>query len=169
MHHRRTIVARAGLARYLAGMPTLAFFPWAQLAEPVDVGRFSLIPMAVAEKSGAVPAKLVAAVHSVLAPYQARPNAKLDRVPLLHRIGTDVCGELDDDAAADLFAFRTRLAFAALASRDFFASSSYCNSDNFQLVAQGFSTDNAATARFAIWCRRHLDTSSVPITSRRPR
>jgi hypothetical protein len=132
---------------YFAHMPTLAFFPWAQIDEPFEVGGFALTPMVRAQQLGAIPAELLPAVRAVLVPYQVQPDAKLDRVPLLYRTGRGVCDDLDDDTAADLFAFRLRLAFAALAARDFFAGSSYCNSDNFELVAQGFSLELAgATA-----------------------
>ncbi|MCA2991878.1 hypothetical protein [Gemmatimonas sp.] len=126
-------------------MPMLPFLPWATISEPLRFGDFHLMPLGVAINEGAVPATMVDPVMAVLAAYGKTRPVDAASVPLMHRHDMAALADLTDEQVTDYFGFRLRLTFAAIASRRFF-DHRYLNSDNLQLVIQGFEPDRAGGA-----------------------
>lgn len=126
-------------------MPTLSFFPWMTISEPIQAGQFRIISCGSAQYSGAIPAELHEAVAAVLVPYGKTRRVDRDRVPLLWYGEAGIVDDPSDPVIGRCFEFRQRVAFALLAARRFF-SHRYANGDNAQLVVQRFSPEHAGGA-----------------------
>jgi hypothetical protein len=142
-------------------VPTLCFFPWATITEPLQFGDFHLVPFGAAMESKQIPEDLAPAAAVVLGTYRQRP-AGLDAVPLLHQAERDIVADLKDEQMVDYFDFRTRLTFAVLAAREFFTHR-YTNGDHVRLVVQRFTREQAGGA--AVLSRRR-DGSHMAYISR---
>lgn len=129
------------VAVYLWPMPTLAFFPWGRIDEPLTFGGFRLVPLVTAVQAGSLDPSLHDAAQAILEGYGHRRAVDRRHVILLQREHATLTGELDDDAVADLYAFRTRLTFASLAARPYF-DHRYWNSESLQLVIRTFTSDS---------------------------
>lgn len=87
-------------------MPTLSFFPWMTLSEPLRAGRFQLIPCGTAIASGAIPADLHEAVAAVLVPYGKTRRVDRLSVPLLRHDGVGIVDDPDEELVARYFRIR---------------------------------------------------------------
>lgn len=126
-------------------MPMLAFLPWTTATESLFFGRFRAAPVAAALGSGDVPEEHADAIRTILASYEKKRRVDQDSVTLIRREDRSFTDNLSDEEVTEYFGFRTRLAFAVLAARRFFAHR-YANSDNVTLVIQGFTPERAGGA-----------------------
>jgi len=142
-------------------MSMLCFLPWTGITERLAFGSFHLAPSGEAFASGEIPADLREPVNAVLEAYGFRRDVDRARVPLLRHEGLTFTADLTEEQVAEYFEFRTRLAFAALAARQFFGLR-YCNSDNLRLVVQGFTPERAGGALITSRRRDGEQRSIVP-------
>jgi hypothetical protein len=116
-------------------MPMIAFFPWAELNERFVAGEFTVAPFSVAALL--MPTDHATAVREVIAAYDKSDDDVIARVPVLFRTIAGPTEEVPDEGVGALFQMGEMVAFAALASRQFFAHA-YWNRESFHLVVQGF-------------------------------
>jgi len=117
-------------------MPQLAFFPWIELGDDLDVGSYSLKRF----KPGSLPSVddgLRATLDSVLAPYRDTSGRPVGSSVIL-TAGRGLTDALSAEDREDLFCFAELFSFAALATREFFTQDHYFNRDYLRLVIQGF-------------------------------
>lgn len=117
-------------------MPHLAFFPWIELEDDIDVGGYSLKRF----RRGNLPRvdeECRATLDSVLEPYRDTADKPVGSAVILHRTDRGLTDALSDRDRGDLFHFAELFAFAALAAREFFISD-YVNRDHLGLVIQTF-------------------------------
>ena len=117
-------------------MPQVAFFPWIDLEDDLNIGSYSLKRF----RPGSLPSvdeDLRATLDSVLAPYRDTADRPVGSAVIVStdRGVTDALSAEDRD---DLFCFAELFAFAALAMREFFTQDYYFNRDYLRLVVQGF-------------------------------
>lgn len=129
----------------LHSMPAIAFLPWAKAEERLRFGHFHIAPLAAVVADGEIPSELGAAITAILKSYGKKRAVDRSSVPLIRRDDMTLTAEMSDDIAADYFAFRLRLAFSALAARQFFGHR-YWNADNVRLVLQAFTPEGAGGA-----------------------
>ena len=118
-------------------MPQLAFFPWLELEDDIDIGGYSLKRF----KPGSLPRVdegLRATLDFVLAPYRDTSDNPVESAVILNRNGRGLIDDLSEEDRDDLFRFAELFAFAALAAREFFISA-YFNRDHLRLIVQAFS------------------------------
>jgi hypothetical protein len=121
-------------------MPVLAFLPWATTTRPLRFGKFVLLPFEEVlrqqqQQPDIVPPEVIDAAEAILEGYgHVRPVDRA-RVAVLQVEGRPVLDDLTDAEIGAVFAFRQRLAFAALARRDYFGLR-YSNADALRLVVQ---------------------------------
>ena len=117
-------------------MRHLAFFPWIELENDIDVGGYSLRRFT----PGSLPRVdegLRAVLDAVLAPYRDTENNPVQSAAILSCNGRSLTDGLSEGDRDDLFRFAELFAFAALAAREFFTSH-YFNRDHLRLVIQAF-------------------------------
>jgi len=85
-------------------------------------------------------------IDSILEPYIAHGTQPIERATIIAIGGSDLTRDLTDDEINAVFAFSELLAFAGLATRQFFSQSEYCNRDVFQLVVQRYSEPKGGAA-----------------------
>jgi hypothetical protein len=144
----------------------LSFFPWVTITERLRFGSFHLVPCAEAIAVGEIPADLAEAVAAVLTSFGHKRAVDQASIPLLRRDGADLVSDLNDEQVREYFEFRTSLAFAALAAREFFGFN-YWNSDNLRLVIQGFTPEQAGAALVASRRRDGQSHNLIPKGARR--
>ena len=118
-------------------MPQLAFFPWLELKDDIDIGNYSLQRF----KPGSLPEVdegLRATFDSVLAPYRDTSDNPVESAVILNRNGRGLIDDLSEEDRDDLFRFAELFAFTALAAREFFISP-YFNRGHLRLIIQAFS------------------------------
>src|SRR4051812_33966058 len=100
-------------------MPMVAFFPWATVTERLSAGSFQIVPCA---EVLALPSSAPNhdAVTAILENYGHRRPVDRRNVPLLVCNADEPFADLTSDQIAAAFDFRLRLAFSALAGREFF-------------------------------------------------
>lgn len=132
-------------------MPAIAFFPWAQIDELVEVGPVRLLPYVRGKLAGDRPHASQRDIDGVLAAYAIHGQQRVRQAALLE-VGDWRTGTEADAAVSDLFGARRALGFAALADRRLFTHFEYCNFDTYMLIVQRFQT--GATDSFAFTTRR---------------
>jgi hypothetical protein len=139
----------------------IAFMPWATVQEPTRFGEFEIMPFESAATAGAVPDELIEAIGAIFRAHGYEQQVDWERRPIVRALTSGFVDDLDADTRREYFAFRTRLAFAGLAKRQFFGHR-YCNGDNLQLVIQAFTPDHAGGAAIR---RRRRDGYGVNIVA----
>lgn len=134
-------------------MSTLAFFPWLQLKNAIDVEPAHLIQY----RRGREPAGLsLAAVDTVTEPYVSARNRPVRGATLLRYDDNDLLDDIADETIPELFELAALVCTSGLAARVFFAWK-YWNSDNFQFTVQRFDDP----ARGSLIETRRLDGSQT--------
>jgi hypothetical protein len=126
-------------------MPSIAFLPWATADERMQFGAFHIVPLSAAQIDGQMPDELQPAITAILESYGKKRPVDRASVPVIKRDELTFTAEMSDDIAATYFDFRIRLAFCALAARQFFGHR-YWNADNVRLVVQAFTPEGAGGA-----------------------
>ncbi len=142
-------------------MPMVAFAPWVTVTQRMQVGDFEIVPFDDAVSKGEISTKLISAIGAIFKAHGYERQVDWERRVLLRLASRGLLDDLSPDEMRDYFVFRTRLAFATLADRQFFGLR-YCNADNLQLVVQAFTPDSAGGA--AIQTRRR-DGSALNIVA----
>lgn len=117
-------------------MHQLAFFPWIELEDDNDVGRYSLKRFRRGYLPG-VGEECRATLDSVLEPYRDTAHEPVASAVILHRRDRGLTDDLSEGERDDLFRFAELFAFAALANREFFITD-YFNRDYLGLTIQAF-------------------------------
>lgn len=118
-------------------MPQLAFFPWLELEDDIEIGGYSLKRFT----PGSLPRvdeEFRATLDSLLAPYRDTSDNPVEFAVILNRNGRSLIDDLCEGDRGDLFRFAELFAFTALAAREFFISD-YFNRDHLRLIIQAFS------------------------------
>lgn len=116
-------------------MPSVAFLPWATTEARLRFGAFHIVPLAAAQAVGQIASQIEAAITAILESYRRQRAANRASVPLLRRDELSLTVEMSDDVAAMHFDFRLRLAFSALAARQYFGVR-YRNADSVRPSAR---------------------------------
>ena len=119
-------------------MSMLVFFPWLEMRGQGEIANLRLMEY----KRGELPAGSGTAIQqeidSILELYIAHGTRPIERATIIAMGGSDLTHDLEDDEINAVFAFSELLAFAGLATRQFFSQFEYCNRDVFQVVVQQF-------------------------------
>ncbi|MXW67395.1 MAG: hypothetical protein F4Z72_10400 [Gemmatimonadales bacterium] len=118
-------------------MPQLAFFPWIDLEDDVEIGSYSL-KRYMRESLPAVNEECRTTLDSVLAPYRDAWDDPVGSAVMLNRKGRGLTDDLSGEDRDDLFRFAELFSFVALAVREFFVRDYYYNRENLRLVIQAF-------------------------------
>jgi hypothetical protein len=140
-------------------VPTLIFFPWLRLQEPLQIGTYRWVPY---EPENEWPLD----VRQILNVYRTSAGGQLEWATLLE-IDGQIGGELDDKTHREALALREVVSFAALRARSYFSPTGYVNDHTFKLVAQNYvpgSPGRASTSRRRDGRARtyHLDDPGIP-------
>lgn len=126
---------------------TIAFFPWVHIEEPLTVGRLRLLPYERGRLPGDGPNVAQKDIDAILRAYAVRKNRVVQKATLLElgrwRLGQDAKRQVDA-----LFAARELVAFSALAERQLFRRSNYCNFDTYALTIQQYREGSAGAFSF---------------------
>jgi hypothetical protein len=127
-------------------MSMLVFFPWLATRGQGEITNLRLMEY----KRGELPAGSGTAIQQeidrVLEPYIAHGMRPIERATIIVVGGSDLTRDLEDDEINAVFAFSELLAFAGLATRQFFNQFEYCNRDLFQVVVQRYSEAKGGAA-----------------------
>lgn len=140
-------------------MPQLAFFPWIKLECDIAAGEYSLRRFVRGRRPGP-DGDCQETLDAILAPYRDLEGKPVKTAVILAPQGQELTADLSEENRADLFVVAELFAFAALASRDFFAWN-YCNRDDLRLVIQAF-TDPRGGAFMEL--RRRDGTKGARVT-----
>jgi hypothetical protein len=120
----------------------LLFFPWITLDEPLEIGRFRLIPI---DLSLDWPTDIQCAANPISILKILDQYRKSSRLPITNAVLAQVDGvpighEFDESTRSALFRLSTHLAVSGLSERHFGAGGldNYCASGHFQLLIQSF-------------------------------
>lgn len=119
-------------------MSMLAFFPWLQIREAVQVDRFHLVPFNKGRGPCEPGGEEQRILDAALAPYRAFTNP-INLATLVRLDGKPYTSDLTETERNDLFVFSQLVTMGGLAAREFFGHSGYCNAADFAFVIQGFS------------------------------
>lgn len=151
-------------------MSMLAFFPWLANREAMSAGEFQLVPYKRSAEPEGAGTPLQAALDLVTSPYCLTPSRPVHRAVVITRNDRAISADINDDEITDYFVFSDLLAFAGLASRQYFGQE-YCNRDCFRLIIQGFrphSTSVAITSRRRDGSLTSVHTSGTLIVPKPP-
>src|SRR5262245_52152096 len=127
-------------------MSMLVFFPWLAMRGQGGITHLRLMEY----KRGELPAGSGTAIQqeidSVLEPYIAHGMRPIEQATIIAIGGSDLTRDLADDEINAVFAFSELLAFAGLATRQFFSQFEYCNRDVFQVVVHRYSEAKGGAA-----------------------
>lgn len=120
-------------------MGMLAFFPWLEIPEEIQVDRFVLIPFRRGKLPGGTGSKLQLTLDAILEPYMVAPDRSVSAATLVMMKGRGLTEELAQEDINELFLFSEIVAFSGLASREYFGSGLYyVNRDHFTFMVQSF-------------------------------
>ncbi len=123
-------------------MSMLAFFPWLE-TQKLKIEDYALIPYERGKQPGGI---LQSQIDTVLLPYMNGTNPVV-KATLLQLEGKELTQDLSEDERIEMFEFAELLAFAGLASRQYFNSLfGYTNRDASTLIIQGFSEASGGAA-----------------------
>lgn len=142
----------------------LAFFPWWDIGNPLEIDSLRLLPYEYGKQPGDIGSIAQKDIDGVLGSYRNLPRTRIRKATLLEVNGWR--SGLEPDAfLGSMFDAREVIAFSALSERQLFVSSySYCSFDTFSLVVQRY--DPAAPERFAYSTRRRDGGTTNLWTSR---
>lgn len=127
-------------------MSTLVFFPWLKMSGQGEIANLRLMEY----KRGKLPAgsgtPLQQEIDSILEPYRAHGQRPIDGATILVVGESGLTRELAEEEIDAVFAFAELLAFAGLATRQFFSQFEYSNRDLFQVVVQRYSEAKGGAA-----------------------
>ena len=129
-------------------MSVLFFFPWVSTQVPLQLGSLSLIPFVRGQAPGELHGIYQATVDVILSNYgdlafppEPSPFTHVHQATLI-TWENDVDGLiLSEDQVFDRLMQTRYIAFSALAQRRFCSHFAYCNSDGYEVVAQGFTAE----------------------------
>lgn len=121
-------------------MSTLSFFPWLEISQEYQFGKYRLIPYQLGDYNNY---DFPEVIDSVLSPYKGSYNKQIQSVTLVECEGKSVIEEVDENERAQLFLLKELIAFDCLARRKYFCqTSNYVNADAFSLIIQKFNKEN---------------------------
>jgi hypothetical protein len=118
-------------------MSMLAFFPWLQVREAVQVDRFHLACFNKGRGPSDSGSEEQRILDAALAPYRVFSNP-IDSATLVRLDDKPYTSDLTENERNDLFVFSQLVAIGGLAARKFFGQTGYCNAADFAFVIQGF-------------------------------
>lgn len=133
-------------------MPSVAFFPWWSIREPLSVGDVRLLPYSRGQLPGSTPRRTQADLDGVLGAYALRKDRPVASATLLEKGEWTTGDESNDSMRSELFRVRELLAFTCLAGRQLFRDTGYCNYDSFSFFIQNYTPGD--TRHFAFSTRR---------------
>ncbi len=145
-------------------MGMLAFFPWLTIEEPIEVGRFRLVPFERGQAPGGAGTVEQALIDGVLAPFLDRPSRPVNVATIARLGGRAYTADLDEEERNELFVFSQVTAFAGLAAREYcnVGTARYCNASDFSFLIQGFRDEPNGTV-FTV--RRRDGATTVRVTA----
>lgn len=132
---------------------SVAFFPWAALAEPVALGRsVRLLPYVKGQAPGDIDHAKQEDLDSVLRAYSSGPKTRVSEATLIEVDEWRTGMQADVAARERLFRARIILGFSALSHRRLFGHMHYCCYDTYTMIVQKYQTGLAD--RFVYSTRR---------------
>lgn len=124
----------------------VTFFPWAAVEREEDLGGFALVPyrrgtLPAGPESGRPDPTLQGQLDTLFEHFHESHGVPINVATVLRFGAHGVTDELTEDEREDAFLVADLVTFGGLAAREFFSLfgvGPYCNSDNFQLIIQGF-------------------------------
>ena len=115
-------------------MSALAFFPWLEVRDAVDVGPIHLLNY----RRGASPGGEAQRILDIVTePYVATKGHPIERATLFRYDGKDLLASLEDPEIQDAFELAGLVTTAGLGARSFFRTE-YWSRDHFQFTIQAF-------------------------------
>jgi hypothetical protein len=134
-------------------MPSaIAFFPWLESQEPLQVGPVRLIPYVKRRAPGNQPSATQNDIDGVLRAYSRKPTSRGKQATILEVGNWRMGMEATPRVVSRLFHVRELVAFSGLARRRLFTHLEYCNFHTYTLVVQRFQPGQTGT--FAFTTRR---------------
>jgi hypothetical protein len=115
-------------------MPSLAFFPWLTIQEPVDFERLHLLIYKRDEKPSGPGSDLQQAIDTVLKRYMPTPSYSINEAVIIKLDNREINTNFSEEDTKFLFEAKEIITAAGLSARKFFTSESYCNRDDFTLI-----------------------------------
>ena len=132
---------------------SVAFFPWATLAEPITLGRsVRLLPYEKGQAPADTDHAKLADLDSILRAYSNGTHERVSEATLIEVDGWRTGMEADVATRERLFRARIILGFSALSYRRMFGHMRYCCYDTYTMVVQQYQTGRAD--RFVYHTRR---------------
>lgn len=141
-------------------MPTISFFPWMTITEPLSVGDFQLVPCSSVLADPSIPQQTCGAISEILQTFGHKRKVDRDSIPFLRHRSAEFLSEIDDVRIGRYFSFRLNVAFAILSARRYF-DHRYANSDDTKLVVQRFAEDRLGATSLVSRRRDGTATSIV--------
>jgi hypothetical protein len=120
-------------------MSMLVFFPWLKMSGQGEIVNFRLMEYKRRELPAGSGTPLQQEIDSILESYRAHGQQPIDRATILVVGESGLTRELAEEEINAVFAFAELVAFAGLATRQFFSHFEYSNRDLFQVVVQRYS------------------------------
>ncbi len=136
-----------------AFISSVAFFPWAALAEPITLGRsVRLLPYVKSQVPGDTDHVRQEDLDNVLCAYSNGTHKRVSEATLIEVDRWHTGMETDVAARERLFRARIILGFSALSHRRLFSHMHYCCYDTYTMIVQQYQTGRAD--RFVYSTRR---------------
>lgn len=136
-----------------AFVSSVAFFPWASLAEPISLGRsVRLLPYEKDRAPGDTDHAKQTDLDNILHAYSNGTHQRVSEATLIEVDGWRTGMEADRATRERLFRARIILGFSALSYRRLYSHMRYCCYDTYTMVVQQYQTGRAD--RFVYHTRR---------------
>ena len=127
-------------------MSMLVFFPWLKMSGQGEIANLRLMEYKRGELPAGSGTPLQQEIDSILEPYRAHGHRPIDSATILVVGESGLTRDLAEEEIHAVFAFAELLAFAGLATRQFFSQDGYSNRDLFQVVVQRYSEAKGGAA-----------------------
>jgi hypothetical protein len=124
-------------------MGNLIFLPWTKCQESFQIGEFYFIPYVRAKLPFPDDVKNQKLIDDILSSYRAHANKPIEKSTIISIHDQDILKDLKDEDFTKIYNFSELFTLSNLSARKFFDSLGdvYCNKDAFQMIIQGFRSD----------------------------